>query len=229
MTIQQALEEAIAAVVKATVTVNGASRTDAGVHARDQLAAVTLHHPIRTHGLAKGVNRRLPSGIGISDVRPVPLDFNPRFSNAGKIYCYRIRLGKTPRPLTDRFAWQTHWSIDWDKICEAAAHLVGTHDFASFAAAGGSHKTSVRTIYRFELGQEPHGVVTLRFTGNAFLKHMIRNIVGTLVDVGRGILPVDEIPRIIAAERRSAAGRNAPPQGLELEQMLGKSIQSYYA
>ena len=120
VTIQETLEDIIASVIKAPVRIAGASRTDAGVHARDQLAAVTIPHPIRPKGFAKAVNRRLCSQIGIRDVREVPLDFNPRFANGGKIYCYRLRLGIDRRPLTDRFAWRVPWTIDWELLCQAA-------------------------------------------------------------------------------------------------------------
>lgn len=219
-TIQQALEQAIAAVVGAPVRVDGASRTDAGVHALDQLAAVSIEHPIRPEGLVKAANRRLPHAIAIRDARPVADDFQPRFANRGKVYRYRLYTGRIRRPLRDRFAWRMHWTIDPDAMRAAAEHLVGTRDFASFAASDGSHRTTVRTITAARLEPDSAGVLEIRIEGTAFLKHMVRNIVGTLVEVGRGRRPPSAMAAVIAACDRRRAGPTAPACGLCLERML---------
>lgn len=219
-TVQQGLESAIESILGFAVDVQGASRTDAGVHALDQLAAVTLAHPIRPSGLCKGVNRRLRPRIAIRDAREVSLDFNPRFANRGKIYRYRFYQGRAPRPMADRHAWRVPWPFDPQRIERAAADLVGEHDFTSFAARDGGHRHAVRTIRRVELTAGDDGILTLRVEGTGFLKHMVRNIVGTLIGIGRARFPVDAIPTMLAARDRSAAGVTAPPQGLCLERML---------
>lgn len=219
-TIQQRLQDAIADIIGVAVEVRGASRTDAGVHALDQLAAVTLAHPIRPNGLCKGVNRRVGPQIAIRDAREVPLDFNPRFANQGKIYRYRFYHDRRPRPMTDRYAWRVPMAFDPDIIERAAAALIGTHDFTSFAARDGGHRHAVRTISRVELRRDADGVQVFRVEGSGFLKHMVRNVVGTLVDLGRGRFPPDAMAGMLAARDRTRAGVTAPPHGLCLERML---------
>lgn len=219
-TIQQALQDTIGALLDQPVSVQGASRTDAGVHALDQLAAFDFAHPIRTEGLVKAVNRRISAGIAIRDPRVVALDFNPRFANRGKIYRYRLYAGRIPRPLVDRFAWRVPHAFELDRMREAAAALVGTHDFTSFAATDGSHHSAVRTLTRFTFDVDRDGVTEIRVEGTAFLKHMVRALVGTLVDIGRGHRPVASIHTMLAGRDRALAGPTAPAVGLCLEAML---------
>jgi len=219
-TVQQQLQDAIASIIGLTVKVDGASRTDAGVHARDQFAAVTLAHPIRPAGLCKGVNRRLRPAIAIGDARDVSLAFNPRFANRGKVYVYRFYEGRQPRPLIDRFAWRVPQPLDYPRIAQAAPALLGEHDFTSFAARDGGHRHAVREIQDIELAEDRYGVLELRLQGTGFLKYMVRNIAGTLVDIGRGRFPVDAIPGMLATRDRACAGITAPPHGLCLERML---------
>jgi tRNA pseudouridine38-40 synthase len=217
-TIQGALEEAISAVVGHPIQVQGASRTDAGVHALDQRGAATIHHPIRPDGFIKAVNRRLPDAIAIRDATDVDPDFNPRFRNNGKTYCYRIYRDRVRRPLTDRVAWRVHYELDAMRLAEAAQRCVGTHDFKSFAAADGSHRTSERTLWRVALDCTDD-IWCIRVSGTAFLKQMVRNLVGTWVDVARGHIEPAQIDAILAARDRTAAGPTAPARGLTLELM----------
>ena len=218
-TIQSELERAFSDFVGHPVRVDGASRTDAGVHARDQLAAVTTGHPALPAGLVRAVNKRLPSDISIFDARVVDPDYNPRFANRGKTYCYRLFQGRTREPLLERFAWRVPWSLDPERWIGCVPHLMGEHDFTSFAASDGTHRHAVRTIWRVSITRERY-VWEIRFSGNSFLKYMIRNLVGTLVEVGCGRWEPDRLRDIIAARSRSAAGRTAPSAGLELERML---------
>ncbi len=219
-TIVGALEAAIEAVLGVRSPVDGASRTDAGVHARDQLAAVTIRHPIRPEGFVKALNARLPGDIAVLEAWDVPLDFAPRFANRGKVYCYRMYGGIVRRPLVDRYAWRVQWPLDEARMHLAAAHLIGTHDFTSFAASDGGHRTAERTIEAIDLTHEPHDLFVITYRGTAFMKHMVRNLTGTLVDVGRGQLEPDRVAAILAARDRRAAGPTAPPRGLTLERML---------
>lgn len=216
-TVQGALEAAIAAVVGEPVGVQGASRTDAGVHARDQRAAVTLHHPMRPEGLVKAVNRRLAPAIAIRDAHEVALDYNPRFTNGGKTYAYRLYHDLRPHPLLDRFAWRLPWPIALEPLAQAAWHCLGRHDFRSFAAADGSHQSTLRTLSRIALTHEPGGVICLWIRGDAFMKQMVRNLVGTWVEVARGARPASAMPAILRAADRAAAGPTAAARGLTLE------------
>ncbi|MEZ4468247.1 MAG: tRNA pseudouridine synthase A [bacterium] len=218
LTIQGALEEAIGGLVGHEVTVQGASRTDAGVHARDQRAAVTIAHPIRPEGFEKALERRLPAAIAVRAVREVALDHQPRFASAGKTYCYRVYVARRRQPLVDRFAWQVPWALDRERLARAALHCLGRHDFISFAAADHTQPTSVRTLSRIALEPQAAGVLGIWVRGDAFLKQMIRNLVGTWVEVARGRLDPDSMPAVLAARDRSAAGPTAPGRGLTLEQ-----------
>lgn len=219
-TVAGVLRAAIESVVGHAAPVDGASRTDAGVHARGQLAATTIRHPIRPEGFVKAVNARLPRDVAIAEAREVALDFAPRFANRGKEYCYRLYVDTRRRPLIDRYAWRVAWPLDAQRLCAAAAHLVGTLDFTSFAASDGGHRTAVRTLEAVELDEEPHDVIALWFRGTAFLKHMVRNLVGTLVEVARGQREPDDVARILAVRDRREAGPTAPARGLTLERVL---------
>lgn len=218
-TVQGTLEAALSGLLKQPITVDGASRTDAGVHARDQLAAITYDHPMPAKGLIKALNTRLPDDIAVRHGVEVAEDFAPRFANEGKTYCYRFYEGGVRRPLIDRYAWRVGWRLDLDAMQRAGAGLVGTHDFTSFAASDGTHETAVRTIYRIDLQPGPWGVVELIVEGRGFLKQMVRNIAGTLLEVGRGHRDPAWVAEALAARSRSAAGPTAPARGLTLERM----------
>lgn len=217
-TIEGELEIAFEKLLGESVKVDGASRTDAGVHARGQLAAASFEHPFEPFGLVKALNNRLPDQIAIRDAVEVPLDFVPRFSTAGKTYCYRFYTSRTSRPLIDRFAWRLLWPLDLERLALCAEQLVGTRDFQSFAAKDGTHKTSVRTLTKIALREDHQpGLYALTFEGTGFLKQMIRNLTGTMVEIARGHGSPNDIPAILAARDRCAAGPTAPARGLTLE------------
>lgn len=217
-TVQGTLEATVLEVLGIHTSVDGASRTDAGVHARDQLAAAVLDHPIQPASFVKAISRRLPEDVALRDAREVAADFQPRFSSGGKRYVYRILVGLDRHPLRDRFAWRIPRPIDLAPMRVAAAHLVGTHDFTSFAACDGSHTTAVRTIHRIEVSATAEGL-DLEFVGSAFLKQMVRNLVGTLVEVGQGRRAPDSLADVLAARDRRRAGATAPAVGLTLERV----------
>lgn len=224
-TIQATLEDRISDLLKQPVTVDGASRTDAGVHARDQLAAATYTHPMPAKGFVKALNTRLPDDIAIREAEEVPLDFTPRFANQGKTYCYRFYEGRLRRPLVDRVAWRVGWTLDMEAMEAAGQALVGTHDFTSFAASDGTHQTAVRTVYSLTVRRGPWDLVELTIEGRGFLKQMVRNIAGTLVEVGRGHRAPEWVAEALAARDRSAAGPTAAARGLVLERMhLGETL-----
>jgi len=219
-TVQGVIETALTNFFEVPCTIQGASRTDAGVHASDQIAATTISHPIRLDGFVKAVNTRLPKDIAIREAREVDQDFNPRFQNRGKTYCYRIYQSQHRRPLWDRCEWRIPWSLDDALINKASQSLMGTHDFKSFAASDGQHRTTERTITAIQWNTTSATQWTVRITGTAFLKHMVRNLVGTLVDVGRGHLCASQMVPILEARDRSSAGPTAPAHGLTLERIM---------
>jgi len=227
LTIQGVLGETLTRLLNEEVSVDGASRTDAGVHAQDQLIAFTTTHPMRLAGFVKGLNRRLPEDIAVRAPVEVPLEFMPRFENQGKRYCYRVFTSRTPDPIRGRFATRVHYPLDPERIGLALDLLLGTHDFKSFAASNGQHRHCVRTLDRLSLKVCSEGLLELRFEGRSFLKQMVRNLVGTLLDVGRGHWDPERVREALEACDRRAAGPTAPPQGLTLERMFWRpSVES---
>lgn len=221
-TVQGVLEASLLDVLGEHCIVDGASRTDAGVHARDQLAAARLAHPIAPSSLVKALNRKLPTDVAVRDAFEAPPEFAPRFESGGKRYVYRVLCGGERRPLWDRFAWRVLRPLDVDAMMRAGHALVGTHDFTSFAASDGSHNSAVRSLYTIELRADgPQLDVT--FVGSAFLKQMVRNLVGTLVEVGQGKRAPDSMAAILAARDRRTAGATAPALGLTLERVWLKT------
>jgi tRNA pseudouridine38-40 synthase len=215
-TVQEHLEIALAKLLTHEVQVGGASRTDAGVHARGQVASFRTDRPIPVHGVRRGLNSLLPSSIAIRDAAEVPEDFHPRFSATGKHYRYTIlaRAERSPR-WHDR-AWHHPEPLSVSAMHDAARALIGQHDFAAFRAAGCAAKTTLRRVDSITFTRlHPHRLeVDIR--GNAFLRHMVRIMVGTLTEVGTGRLSVSQVAEILASKDRTKAGVTAPPQGLEL-------------
>lgn len=222
-TVQQHLEDALAQLLQHEVTIAGASRTDAGVHARGQVAAFETERSIPLHGIRRGLNSLLPDAIAVRAVDEVPLEFHPRFGATGKHYRYTIYRSpdRSPR-LRDR-AWHHPEPLDLSRMRAAAGALVGEHDFAAFRAAGCTAKTTIRRVDSIELtegsavfGTAEPDVLAVDVRGNAFLRNMVRIVVGTLADVGRGAFEVSQVAEILASRDRTRAGKTAPAHGLEL-------------
>lgn len=246
-TIQGALADAIEYVVGERLLPQGSGRTDAGVHALGQVASVALAAPIPAANLQRALNRALPQSIRIHDAEAMPPDFHARHSATGKTYEYRIFPRQLQQPLGGTnmetacspfdapFLWDCRWALHAEPMQQAAALLRGTHDFSSFAAAdpdrlqrgsAASGPNPVKTIHASSISCED-GLILYRVTGSGFLHHMVRNIVGTLADIGRGTLEPEDIARILAAKDRSAAGPTAPPQGLFLVRVEYADSGSY--
>jgi tRNA pseudouridine38-40 synthase len=224
-TVQGHLEAALGKLLAHEVAVAGASRTDAGVHASGQVASFRTERPIPLHGIRRGLNSLLPPAIAIADAAEVPDDFHPRFSATGKHYRYLVltRSERSPR-WRDR-AWHRPGALDLAAMRQAAAALIGEHDFAAFRAAGCTAKRTVRRIEDIAITaaedlEDPRdatrGPLSIDVRGNAFLRNMVRIVVGTLVEVGAGRRPVEQVGEILASRDRTRAGITAPPQGLEL-------------
>lgn len=214
-TVQGHIEEALAKILTHEVSIIGASRTDAGVHARGQVASFRTERPISLHGVRRGLNSLLPDAIAIREATEVGDDFHPRFSATGKHYRYSIWNVADRSPLHAR-TWHEPEPLDETLMREAARALVGQHDFAAFRATGCSAKTTVRRIESIEITRAPEGLVTVDVRGNAFLRNMVRILVGTLAEVGTGDRPVAQVAEILASRDRTLAGITAPARGLEL-------------
>ena len=215
-TVQQHLEEALAKILTHEVQVVGASRTDAGVHARGQVASFRTERPIPVHGVKRGLNSLLPDAIAVRDAREVPEDFHPRFSATGKHYRYTIlaRPERSPR-YRDR-AWHHPDPLNIQAMEEGARALIGEHDFSAFRAAGCTAKTTMRRVESIALTRLPSGLLEVDIRGNAFLRQMVRIIVGTLTEVGTGRRSAAEVAEILSSCDRTKAGITAPAHGLEL-------------
>jgi tRNA pseudouridine38-40 synthase len=221
--IQGVLEEAIAAIEGHAVTVTGAGRTDAGVHAIGQVASVRVSSAIACDSYVRALNVSLPQDIRVRRVEEVPESFHARFDARHKTYRYRILNAPIASPFEARYAWHVTFPLDIDAMRSALAHCLGEHDFATFQGTGSTVRDTIRTIEQATIASatteagDPLVLVTL--TGTGFLRHMVRNIVGTLVEVGRGRWQPDDMRRLLAAKDRTEAGRTAPPQGLFLVQV----------
>ncbi len=215
-TVQQCVEEAASEVVRHRVIVFVTGRTDAGVHAAGQVANFyTTNLAIPTMGLRRAMNSRLPGDIAIISAEDVPEDFHASRSATGKTYRYRIHVGPLRPVMHHEQVYHYYRTLEVAKMRDAACRLIGTHDFRGFATTSDKRKTTVRTIFRCdvtEVGEE----IRVTVHGDGFLYNMVRNIVGTLIEIGRGRWPADRIDRILATCDRSEAGFTAPAQGLSL-------------
>jgi tRNA pseudouridine38-40 synthase len=214
-TVQQHLEEALARLLTHDAPVIGASRTDAGVHARGQIASFRTERPIPLHGIRRGLNTLLPPTIAVRDASEVPPDFHPRFSATGKHYRYTIlaRPDRSPR-WRDR-AWHCPEPLSLPRMLEASRALLGEHDFSAFRAAGCTAKTARRRIDAVGVTRSEE-ILAVDVRGNAFLRNMVRILVGTLVEVGAGGRSPSQVAEILASKDRTQAGITAPAHGLEL-------------
>ena len=214
-TIQATLEDAIRDMTGETVFVRGAGRTDAGVHADGQVGTFDLALNIPPHGLLRGLNSILPTDVAIVDVAEAAPDFDARFSARGKIYRYTVWNHFVRSPRQARTAWHVRQPVDTDAVRRAAAPLVGEHDFRAFRASDCDRKTTNRVIRRLDVERQGP-LLTFDVEATAFLKNMVRIVVGTLIDVGRGRLEDAAIADMLTTGARSAGGMTAPPQGLTL-------------
>jgi tRNA pseudouridine38-40 synthase len=213
--IQGLLEDALARFEGGPVSVHGAGRTDAGVHALGQVASVRLTCAHDTATLARALNARLPPDIRVLVVEDKDERFHARFSARSKTYRYQIRNAPIASPFERAYVWHLAESLALEPMSRAAALLAGTHDFAAFRSAGSDVPTTVRTMIRSEW-RDTSGLLTYEISGDGFLRHMVRAIVGTLVDIGRGRREPEDVAALLQGGTRARAGATAPPQGLFL-------------
>ena len=217
-TIEGVLKAELSSLLKEEINLIGASRTDAGVHARGNVFVFDTTSRIPPEKFTYALNARLPEDIRVQDSCEVPMDFHPRHQDTIKTYEYKILNRKLPLPEYRLYAHFTYEALDLEKMNEACVHFIGEHDFASFCAAGSQVESTVREIY--DLHVEKSGdLLTISVTGNGFLYNMVRIIAGTLLKVGSGHMQPEEIPGILEAKDRKMAGPTAPARGLTLVQI----------
>jgi tRNA pseudouridine38-40 synthase len=218
-TIQGVLEQALAEVLGERVRVHGAGRTDARVHALGQVASFSTASKLPAEVLPRALNSLLPRDVAVLEAHEAPADFHARYSARGKVYVYRILNRSVRSPLRLRYVWHLPQRLDVAAMQAAATYLHGRHDFSSFRAAGSEVQTCERTITELAIAEEGEEIV-VRCAADGFLRHMMRNIVGTLVEVGRGWRRPEDMPGLLTARDRRQAGITAPPQGLCLVAVL---------
>jgi len=219
-TVQAEVERALRVLLRQTVRVRVAGRTDAGVHALAQVCSVRTDVDLPTERILRGLNGILPRDVAVHAVEEVPAGFDPRFSAVGKRYRYRI-LNRRGRPVLQRHrCWHLWDPLDGPRMQDALQRLTGTHDFSAFRAADCPNKQPVKTLQTaaLDLDKEPYLEMTL--VADGFLKQMARIIVGTVVEVGTGRRSAEEMTDILRSKDRRRAGRTAPPQGLFLVEVM---------
>lgn len=214
-TIEGEINRALSELYRNKITVIGGSRTDSGVHALSNVAVFDTLGFIPPEKIAYAVNQGLPEDIRIKKSEEVAIDFHPRKVKTRKTYEYHIINEEFPNPLKRLYAHYTYRPMKVELMQEAAKYLIGEHDFKSFCSAGGTAKTSVRTIYQLEVMKQDTEI-TIRIQGNGFLYNMVRIIAGTLMEIGRGEYPPEYMKEIVESLDRSKAGPTAPARGLVL-------------
>ena len=218
-TVQRSLTHAIEPVLGHPVTLAVAGRTDAGVHARGQVASFVTTSDRAPGAIRDAINGRLAPEVVAIDVREAPHGFHARFSATAREYRYRIDVGAVPDPFTASFEWHHPFAADLVAMRRAARHLLGGHDFTSFCRHPGPARSTVRELQRLTVHR--HGDrLDLGFRANAFLHQMVRALTGMLVAVGRGTVDPDEVPSILASRDRAMARQMAPARGLTLERVI---------
>jgi tRNA pseudouridine38-40 synthase len=214
MSVQKALEEALTVINKQSVEVKGAGRTDRGVHANGQCVSFKLDIDIDTNGLKRALNSLLKPYIYVKDVRVVDENFHARFSVVKKKYIYRINLGEF-NPQIEDYVYQSEYKLDVDKMKEVSKLYLGVHDFHNFVS--GEREDSTCVVYNINFNQEDD-ILTIEFVGKSFYRYMVRNLVGMMIEVGRGKDTIDKVKRMLESEE-DFNGFTAPANGLYLEKI----------
>ncbi len=219
-TVQDEIEKALSVMTGEKIVINGSGRTDAGVHAHGQVANFKSDSGLSPETFQKGLNSLLPDDVVILDCRQVDAQFHARYDVKRKIYQYNILNRIIPSAIMRHYVWFIRRKLDVEAMKEAAGHLVGSHDFKSFEGTGSPRSSTVRQVFRAEVRQTDTANVVFEIEADGFLKFMVRNIVGTLVDVGHGKLTPDDFNNIFHSRNRNLAGATAPPQGLFLVKVV---------
>jgi tRNA pseudouridine38-40 synthase len=218
--VQEVLEGALATLLGERTPLAGSGRTDAGVHAAAQVASLRTARPLPLRAFVHGLNSLLPPDVAVRAAEEVDESFHARRSARGKRYEYRISNRPIRSPLSRRTHWEVFRPLDVAAMAAAARLLLGVHDFSAFRAADCPAKTRVREIWRFEVEGASGADLLITVEGSAFLKQMVRNLVGTLVEVGLGKRTPSSMGALLAGRDRTLAGRTAPPQGLRMAKVF---------
>jgi tRNA pseudouridine38-40 synthase len=219
ITIQQVLEEAIQLITGEKVAVIGSGRTDAGVHALNQVAHFKSSSRLPLNNIYRGMNSVLPPDIVVKEMEEVAGEFHAQHDVKSKVYVYKI-CNQRLRPVLGRnYFWHIRFPLDLERLKKAAQFLIGTHDFSCFCATGTHVKDRVRTITDIEIKICNDGLIEITVEAQGFLKYMVRNIIGTLVEIGRGKRKPEEMKPIIESRNRNIAGVTAPACGLFLKEV----------
>ena len=215
--IQNQVEKSIFELTEEKIRITASGRTDAGVHARGQVANFYLNKkwPLRT--LCKGLNAHLPADIVVKDIKDVTSGFNARFDAIKRVYHYYIYLGETA--IHRRYCWQIYYKIDKAALFNLSSVVTGVHDFSSFSRLETQTSSKICRVFDSEWSEEQDFLV-YRIEANRFLRGMVRTLVGTMIDVARGRFSSEQFEQIFLAQDRKKAGQTAPPQGLFLEKVL---------
>lgn len=215
ITVEEIINRELNNLLGEEIAVIGASRTDSGVHAIGNVAVFDTETKIPAEKISFALNQRLPEDIRIQKSEEVSADFHPRYCDSTKTYEYKILNRRFPDPLNRLYTHFVYMPLDVEKMREAAAYIVGEHDFASFCSSGSQVKTTIRTVYTLDIAKESD-IINIRISGNGFLYNMVRIIVGTLIKVGLGVYPPEHVKEILEAKDRYLAGPKAPARGLTL-------------
>jgi tRNA pseudouridine38-40 synthase len=213
--IQSEIEKTLSVMTGQQIVLNGSGRTDAGVHALGQTANFRCNTTLAPETFHKGLNGLLPDDIVITSCTSADDDFHARFNVKSKIYRYHIINRRIPTAIGRQYAWHIRKTLDVDAMQAAACHIAGIHDFKSFQGQGSGVKNTIRHITDLGIYRKSD-IITVDIQANGFLRFMVRNIVGTLVEVGTGKITPDEVGQILNSKDRSRAGATAPPHGLFL-------------
>ena len=218
VSVQQRLEEALSLILNEKVSVVGAGRTDAGVHARMMIAHYDTDNGLDREKLTFKLNCLLPQDIAVYKIIPVSPDAHARFSATSRMYHYYVTLSKTP--FHSRYATRLYYALDFDRMNEAAALLLNYTDFGCFCKAHAGNKTNICHVSSAHWYKQKEGLYYFEIRADRFLRNMVRAIVGTLLEVGRGKISVSQFEKIIQSGKRSCAGDSVPAQGLFLEDIV---------
>lgn len=217
--IQQEIESALHTMTRQKIKLLGSGRTDAGVHALGQVANFTCNTAITPEAFQKGLNSILPDDIVIRHVMEVPLQFHARYDAKSKRYRYHILNQPVPSAIERHYTWWIRSPLDLSAMSEAAGYIIGEHDFKAFEGAGSPRSHTNRHVLEADVKGRTPGRITFSIRANGFLRYMVRNLVGTLVDVGLQKKPPKQIKKILESKDRNQAAATAPPTGLFLVQV----------
>lgn len=215
ITVEEVINKALSDLLGEKIAVIGASRTDSGVHALANVAVFDTNTKIPAEKISYALNQRLPDDIRIQESMEVSDDFHPRYCNSKKTYEYKIYNTRFPMPTERLYSHFVFMPLDIEKMKEAAAYIIGEHDFKSFCSARSQVENTVRTVYTLDISRD-NNMIHIKISGNGFLYNMVRIIVGTLIKVGLGVYPPSHVKEIIEACDRNVAGPKAPACGLTL-------------